>query len=148
MFSGTLNPAQSINQCGVSSSYSAIAETSVAIVLCTNCFCQMDGGRLSLSPQKTPTPAATGPSKPFACENLPFKRSVFCCSCGQLYRIKLLPQPYCLVGRQEEHPACKKLSDELLAWLSVWSEMQMIAYGPADATGTPSSPASLKSRLV
>jgi len=31
-----------------------------------------------------------------------------------------------LVGRQEEQPACKKLSDEVLAWLSVWSEMQMI----------------------
>ena len=24
-----------------------------------------------------------------------------------------------LVGRQEEHPACKKLSDEVLMWLSV-----------------------------
>jgi len=23
-----------------------------------------------------------------------------------------------LVGHQEEHPACKKLSDEVLAWLS------------------------------
>jgi len=31
-----------------------------------------------------------------------------------------------LVGRQEEHPACKKLSVEVLAWLSVWSEVQMI----------------------
>ena len=30
-----------------------------------------------------------------------------------------------LVGRQEEHPACKKLSDEVLAWLSVWSEVQI-----------------------
>jgi len=29
-----------------------------------------------------------------------------------------------LVGRQEEHPACKKLSGGELAWLSVWSEMQ------------------------
>jgi len=29
-----------------------------------------------------------------------------------------------LVGRQEGHPACKKLSDEVLAWLSVWSEVQ------------------------
>ena len=27
-----------------------------------------------------------------------------------------------LVGRQEWHPACKKLSGGLLAWLSVWSE--------------------------
>jgi len=31
-----------------------------------------------------------------------------------------------LVGRQEEHPACKKLSREVLAWLSVQSELQMI----------------------
>jgi len=29
-----------------------------------------------------------------------------------------------LVGRQEGHTACKKLSGGLLAWLSVWSEMQ------------------------
>jgi len=57
-----------------------------------------------------------------------------------------------LVGRQEEHPAGKKLSDEVLALLSVWSEVQMICigpYGPADdATAITSSLASLKSRLV
>ena len=29
-----------------------------------------------------------------------------------------------LVGRQEGHPACKKLSGEVLAWLSVWGEVQ------------------------
>jgi len=29
-----------------------------------------------------------------------------------------------LVRRQEGHPACKKLSGEVLAWLSVWSEVQ------------------------
>ena len=29
-----------------------------------------------------------------------------------------------LVGRQEGHPACKKLSGGLLAWLSVWSKVQ------------------------
>ena len=29
-----------------------------------------------------------------------------------------------LVGWQEGHPACKKLSSEVLAWLSVWSEVQ------------------------
>ena len=29
-----------------------------------------------------------------------------------------------LVGRQEGHTACKKLSGEVLAWLSVWSEVQ------------------------
>ena len=31
-----------------------------------------------------------------------------------------------LVGRQEERPACKKLSDEVLVWLSVWSEVQIV----------------------
>jgi len=40
-----------------------------------------------------------------------------------------------LVGRQEGHPAYKKLSGGELAWLSVWSKVQ-IAYGPADATAT------------
>jgi len=29
-----------------------------------------------------------------------------------------------LVGRQEGHPACKDLSGGVLAWLSVWSEVQ------------------------
>jgi len=39
-----------------------------------------------------------------------------------------------LVGRQVGHPACKKLSGGVLAWLSVWTES--LAYGPADATAT------------
>jgi len=30
-----------------------------------------------------------------------------------------------LVGRQEGHPACKKLSGVVLAWLSVWSVVLM-----------------------
>jgi len=29
-----------------------------------------------------------------------------------------------LVGRQEGHPACKKQSGGVLAWLSVWSKVQ------------------------
>jgi len=47
-----------------------------------------------------------------------------------------------LVGRQEGHLAFKKLSGGVLAWLDVWSELQMsgvscrLAYGPADATAT------------
>jgi len=40
-----------------------------------------------------------------------------------------------LVGQQEGHPACKKLSGEVLAWLSVWSEVQ-ICICPFDATAT------------
>jgi len=35
-----------------------------------------------------------------------------------------------LVGRHEGHPACKKLSGGVLAWLSVWSEeLTCIWYG-------------------
>jgi len=34
-----------------------------------------------------------------------------------------------LVGWQEGHPACKKLSGEVLAWLSVWSKEK----GPLNA---------------
>jgi len=30
-----------------------------------------------------------------------------------------------LVGWQEGHPACKKLSGGMLAWLSVWDEVQI-----------------------
>ena len=30
-----------------------------------------------------------------------------------------------LVGRQEGHPACKKLSGGMLVWLSVWGEVQI-----------------------
>jgi len=31
-----------------------------------------------------------------------------------------------LVGHYKEHATCKKLNDELLTWLTVWSEVQMI----------------------
>jgi len=40
-----------------------------------------------------------------------------------------------LVGWQEGHPACKKLSGGVLAWLSVWSKVQTCIC-PADATAT------------
>jgi len=53
-----------------------------------------------------------------------------------------------LVEHQQEHLAGRKLSDKVLAWLSVCSEVQMICICPADATATPLSLASLKSRLV
>ena len=41
-----------------------------------------------------------------------------------------------LVEQQEGHPACKKLSGGVLAWLSVWSEVQTCIWPPADATAT------------
>ena len=52
-----------------------------------------------------------------------------------------------LVGRQEEHPACKKLSSEVLAWLSVWSEVQTCIW-PSWCHCHSLSLASVKSRLV
>ena len=40
-----------------------------------------------------------------------------------------------LVGQQEGHPACKKLSGGILVWLSLWGRCRF-AYGPVDATAT------------
>jgi len=33
-----------------------------------------------------------------------------------------------LVWRQEGHPACKKLSGGMLAWLCIWGEMQICTW--------------------
>ena len=53
-----------------------------------------------------------------------------------------------LVGRQEGHPACKKLSDGVLHGLLAGARCRL-AYSPVDATATHSlSLASVKSRLV
>ena len=52
-----------------------------------------------------------------------------------------------LVGRQEGHPACKKLSGGVLAWLSVWSEVQTCIWSSWCHCHSPSL-ASVKSRLV
>jgi len=52
-----------------------------------------------------------------------------------------------LVGRQEGHPACKKLSGGVLAWLSVWSEMQTCIW-PSWRHCHSLSLASVKSFLV
>ena len=52
-----------------------------------------------------------------------------------------------LVGRQEGHPACKKLSGGVLAWLSDWSEVQTCIW-PSGCHCHSLSLASAKSRLV
>ena len=52
-----------------------------------------------------------------------------------------------LVGRQEGHPACEKLSGGVLAWLSVWSEMQTCIW-PSWCHCHSLSLASVKSILV
>jgi len=52
--------------------------------------------------------------------------------CYTLHKILVLVVPKCylqclslLVGHQEGHQACKKLSGGVLAWLSVWSNVQI-----------------------
>ena len=52
-----------------------------------------------------------------------------------------------LVGRQEGHPACKKQSGGVLAWLSVWSEVQTCLW-PSWCQCHSLSFAPVKSRLV
>ena len=52
-----------------------------------------------------------------------------------------------LVGRQEGHPACKKLRGGVLVWLSVWSEVQTYIW-PSWCHCHSLSLASVKSRLV
>ena len=53
-------------------------------------------------------------------------------SCLQCYAFSALTL---LVGQQEGHPACKKLSGGMLAWLSVWARCRF-AYGTDGATAT------------
>ena len=56
-----------------------------------------------------------------------------------------------LVGHQEEHMACNKLSDEVLVWLSVWSKVQTVCIWSSTYHCHPKTPQSLdsfKSRLV
>ena len=45
------------------------------------------------------------------------------CQCN-IRRVGAFSALTLLVGWQEGHPACKKLSGGVLVWLSVWSEVQ------------------------
>ena len=56
-----------------------------------------------------------------ACHRLVVKLYFVTFLCLECYAFSALTL---LVGRQEGHPACKKLSGGVLAWLSVWSEVQ------------------------
>jgi len=74
-----------------------------------------------------------------------------CFNCGLVVQLFDFSDLTLLFGWQEGHPACKKLSDEVLMWLSVWSEVQIVCilsrwchWYPK----TPQSLASFKSRLV
>jgi len=67
--------------------------------------------------------------------------SFFCHYCHEISASTLL------VGWQEGHPACKKLSSGVLAWLSVSSEVQTCIW-PSGFHRHSLSLASVKSRLV
>jgi len=59
-----------------------------------------------------------------------FHRAVkrLCCVCVVAAYLQLLSAFSAwtlLVGRQEGHPACKKLSGEMLAWLCVWVKVSI-----------------------
>jgi len=55
---------------------------------------------------------------------------------------------YCWLGVGKSIQPVKKLSDEVLAWLSVWSVVQMICIWSSWCHCHPSSLASAKSRMV
>ena len=84
----------------------------------------------------------------------PGRTSCECLACHFFHLGNTVPSVLCafsaltlLVGRQEGHPACKKLSSEVLAWLSVWSEVQTCIWSSWCHCHSLSL-ASLKSRLV
>ena len=61
-----------------------------------------------------------------AARHIERKQVTWACTCMKC-RFVAFSALTLLVGHQEEHPACKNwLSDEVLAWLSVRSEEQMI----------------------
>jgi len=66
------------------------------------------------------------------------------CCFGEYYAFSALTL---LVGWQEGHLACKKLSGVVLTWLSVWSEMQTCIW-PSGCHWHSLSLASVTSRLV
>ena len=74
-----------------------------------------------------------GSSTAFCCQ--------YCSNCKPFSALTLL------VGRQEGHPVCKKLSGRVLAWLYVWSEVQTCIW-PNWCHCHSLSLASVKSRLV
>ena len=67
--------------------------------------------------------------------------------CDTLFTFSAFSALTLLVGRQEGHPACKKLSGGVLVWLSVWSELQTYVR-PSWCHCHSVSLTSVKSRLV
>ena len=75
------------------------------------------------------------------------RSKLYCTSNFCLFRTFAFSALTLLVGWQEGHPACKKLSGGVLAWLSAWSEVQTCIW-PSWCHCHSLSLASVKSRLV
>ena len=80
----------------------------------------------------------------FKCDNIIVTKIYYFCYYGP--NIIAFSALTLLVGRQEGRPACKKQSGGVLAWLSVWSEVQTCIW-PSRCHCHSLSLASLKSRL-
>jgi len=72
-------------------------------------------------------------------------RCAICCHC---MRWQSTEGTTLLVGRQEEHPACKNWVVRYWRGYLSGARCKWFAYGPADATATPSSLTPVKSRMV
>jgi len=70
----------------------------------------------------------------------------WCPDCFLLLSLNVFNALTLSVGHQKEHLACRHLRDEVLAWF-FW-DRGANDFHPSDVTATPSSLASLKSRLV
>ena len=70
-----------------------------------------------------------------------------CCCCCYCHISCSFSALTLLVGQKEGHPACKKQSGGVLAWLSVWSEVQTCIW-PSWCHCHSLSLAPVKSRLV
>ena len=78
--------------------------------LTVSCFSQIQIGFTFLIPAHLGSPGKG-----------PLNGCVWVCVCADSFAFSALTL---LVGRQEGQPACKKLSGGVLAWISVWSEVQ------------------------
>ena len=94
--------------------------------------CQMHVQYLSIN--KVPCTKDLQPSQDLTAGNYTVLLSAWCAA--SLWKLKNGPETFSkqyicafsaltlLVGQQEGHPACKKLSGGVLAWLSAWSKVQ------------------------
>jgi len=101
--------------------------------LTVSCFSQIQIGYTFLIPAHLGSPGKG-----------PLNGCVWVCVCADSFAFSALTL---LVGQQEGHPACKKLSGGVLAWISVWSEVQTCVW-PSRCHCHSLSLAPVKSRLV